>query len=91
VAFSLIAISRRSRSAKYPGKTKPLKFWGLVFGQEANKIIRVTGFELKKTRTEGLMKIKRQFPGEKASRAKVEDGTGFNLMWRHIGVYQRTV
>jgi len=37
------------------------------------------------------MKVSRKLSGGKSSGAKVEGGTGFKLVWRHSGVYQRTV
>lgn len=91
MAFSLVAIPDRSRSAKYPGRSKPLKSWGCAFGQGTGGMVRVTGHEPRKARTEGMVKARPQFPGEKAPGAKVEGGTGFKPLWRHRGVYQRTV
>jgi len=44
---------------------------------------------MEKTRTAGWMKIQTKLPGGKSSGAKVEDGTGFNAVWRHNVVYQR--
>lgn len=38
-----------------------------------------------------MVKARPQFPGEKTPGAKVEGGTGFKPLWRHRGVYQRTV
>jgi len=91
VAFSLVAIADRSRSAKYSGRSKPLKSWGCAFGQETSDIVRVTGHEPRKARTEGMVKARPQLSEEKTPGAKVEGGTGFKPLWRHRGVYQRTV
>lgn len=91
MAFSLVAIPDRSRAAKHLERSKPLKSWGCVFGQGTSNRVRVTGHELRKARAERMAKAKLQLSREKTPGAKVEGGTGFKSMWRHSGVYQRTV
>lgn len=91
MAFYLVATPERGRAAKHLKRSKPLESWGLTARSETSNRVRVTEHELEKAGTEGMVKAKPQLLREKAPGAKVEGGTGFKPVWRHTGVYQRTV